>query len=494
MHKQATNIELPLVSVVIPVYQMQDFLSETLDSVLASNYSNFEIIIVDDGSKDNSYQIACSYAKKHPHVTAFTKPNSGASGARNFGIARAKGSLILPVDADNLIHPSFISKAVEAILCDEEIKVVAPSSQYFGEKSGLWKLPPFSLRLLARKNIIDCCALYRKADWERIGGYNEDIPTREDWAFWIALLKNGGKVIRLPEILLSYRVRSTSKRVTNRRKKFFVIDQLNKLHPEFFQQTLHGPLHHRRTWSTILNLLHRFTHPRHIHINTKYTHLQAEIKALPAYFKFNAGTLLQRHRNELRELSFQGLRVVAKSYQTPNLINRFVYGFLRQSKAKRSFNYANKLRRIGIHSPEPVAYFTERSFFLFSHSYYVCLKSSLNHSYADLIHSDPISAEPILRAISRTAAKLHEAGMIHKDFSRGNILYDITPKGIDIEIIDLNRIRFHKSDIEEGCRNFERLPATPSMLEILADEYARARGFKATECLNFMKKYNHALP
>ena len=494
MLEQSTYKELPKVSVVIPVYQMQDFLPETLDSVLASDYSNFEIIIVDDGSKDRSYEVACSYAKKHTHVTALTKPNSGASGARNFGIARAKGSLILPVDADNLIHPTFISKAVNAIMRDEEIKVVAPSSQYFGEKTGPWKLPPFSLRLLARKNIIDCCALFRKADWERIGGYNEDIPTREDWAFWIALLKNGGKVIRLPEILLSYRVRSTSKRVTNRRKKFLVIDRLNQLHPEFFQQILHGPLHHRRTWSMPLNILHRLTHPRHFHINPKYAHLQAEVKALPAYFKYNAGTLLHRQRNELRELTFQGLRVVAKSYQTPNLINRIVYGLLRPSKAKRSFNYANKLRSLGIHSPEPVAYFTEHCFLLFSQSYYVCLKSSLNHSYADLINADFPDSEPILRAIARTAAKLHDAGMIHKDFSRGNILFDTTPKGISVEIIDLNRIRFHKPGIEEGCRNFERLPATPEMLAILADEYARARGFNSTECLKLMQKYNHAQP
>ena len=66
------------------------------------------------------------------------------------------------------------------------------------------------------KNIMDTCALYRKVEWERAGGYCESIIAREDWEFWIAVLKDGGKVVRLPEIGLHYRIRNVSKRVTDR--------------------------------------------------------------------------------------------------------------------------------------------------------------------------------------------------------------------------------------------------------------------------------------
>ena len=64
----------PLVSVVVPVYNMEAFLPETLDSILASDYPNFEVVVVDDGSKDASYRIACDYAKKDQRVSAYTQP------------------------------------------------------------------------------------------------------------------------------------------------------------------------------------------------------------------------------------------------------------------------------------------------------------------------------------------------------------------------------------------------------------------------------------
>lgn len=68
----------PLVSVVVPVYNMEAFLPETLDSILASDYPNFEVVVVDDGSKDASYRIACDYAKKDQRVRAYTQPNGGS--------------------------------------------------------------------------------------------------------------------------------------------------------------------------------------------------------------------------------------------------------------------------------------------------------------------------------------------------------------------------------------------------------------------------------
>ena len=97
----------PLVSVVVPVYNMEAFLPETLDSILASDYPNFEVVVVDDGSKDASYRIACDYAKKDQRVRAYTQPNGGACAARNQAVRLAKGEFILPVDADNLIAVSY---------------------------------------------------------------------------------------------------------------------------------------------------------------------------------------------------------------------------------------------------------------------------------------------------------------------------------------------------------------------------------------------------
>ena len=482
----------PLVSVVVPVYNMEAFLPETLDSILASDYPNFEVVVVDDGSKDASYRIACDYAKKDQRVRAYTQPNGGACAARNQAVRLAKGEFILPVDADNLIEPGLIADSVKEILKDPSVKVVAPRADFFGERTGEWKLPPFSLHLLARKNIMDTCALYRKVEWERAGGYCEGIIAREDWEFWIAVLKDGGKVVRLPEIGLHYRIRNVSKRVTDRSLKRHVVKTLNVRHPEFFERELGGPLRYRRSWSVLLNRIYRLFHPRKVYVDAGFCTLTSYVKALPALFKYDSGTVIYKGRNELREMDWYGTKVVIKSFRVPNLINRIAYGVFRSSKAQRSFEYAEMLRREGIGSPTPVAYYTERNGLLFTRSYYVSLKSECPYSYVNLMRGDFPGQEEILRAIARTTAALHEKGYLHKDYSRGNILFRHTDKGVEVEIIDLNRIRFRTVNMEEGCRNFERLPGTPEMFAILADEYAKARGFDANECLKLILKYNNA--
>lgn len=482
----------PLVSVVVPVYNMEAFLPETLDSILASDYPNFEVVVVDDGSKDASYRIACDYAKKDQRVRAYTQPNGGACAARNQAVRLAKGEFILPVDADNLIEPGLITDSVKEILKDPSVKVVAPRADFFGERTGEWKLPPFSLHLLARKNIMDTCALYRKVEWERAGGYCESIIAREDWEFWIAVLKDGGKVVRLPEIGLHYRIRNVSKRVTDRLLKRHVVKTLNARHPEFFERELGGPLRYRRSWSVLLNRIYRLFHPRKVYVDAGFCTLTSYVKALPALFKYDSGTVIYKGRNELREMDWYGTKVVIKSFRVPNLINRIAYGVFRSSKAQRSFEYAEMLRREGIGSPAPVAYYTERNGLLFTRSYYVSLKSECPYSYVNLMRGDFPGQEEILRAIARTTAALHEKGYLHKDYSRGNILFRHTDKGVEVEIIDLNRIRFRTVNMEEGCRNFERLPGTPEMFAILADEYAKARGFDANECLKLILKYNNA--
>lgn len=482
----------PLVSVVIPVYNMETFLPETLRSVLASTYPRIEVIIVNDGSSDGSLAVANEFAAKDKRIRVVTQSNSGVCRARNTAIELAHGKYILPVDADNTIEPAFIAHAVAAIESRPGIKVVAPRADFFGARTGEWRLPPFSLRLLARKNIMDTCALYRREDWERVGGYCEYIIAREDWEFWIAMLKDGGEVVRLPDIGLHYRIRKVSKRTHDRRQKRHVIAVLNQRHPEFFERELGGPLHYRRSWSVLLNRLDRLLHPRRIYINKEYTGLDTFVKTLPALFAADEGRVIHQGRNELREISRQGTAFVVKSFRTPNPINRIAYGLLRASKAKRSYQYAEMLRKAGIGTPEPVAYHTERTGLLFSRSYYVCRKSECPYTYVQLIGGHFQNQEKYLRAIARTAATLHGNGMYHKDFSRGNILFRDTPHGVEVEIIDLNRIHFHRHiSIEDGCRNLaERLPMTDGMARILADEYAKARGYEPEECLRLMLAFN----
>lgn len=233
---------------------MEAYVAQTIDWVLASDYPNFEVIIVDDGSGDSSACIAAKYLDSHNHILLMTIPNQGVSTARNTGIQRAKGKYILPVDADDMITPSYISEAVNVLETQPNVKVVTAEAEFFGDKTGLWKLPPFDLSLLARKNHIAAIALYRKEDWAKAGGYATAMMGREDWDFWISMLKDGGEVVRLPIIGFKYRIRSNSKRIRTRKLKSVINAQLNERHPEFFQRMLGGPLRIQRTWSKPYNL------------------------------------------------------------------------------------------------------------------------------------------------------------------------------------------------------------------------------------------------
>ena len=482
---------LPLVSIIIPAYNMEAYLAETLDSILKSHYRNLEVIVMDDGSKDSTPLIAQEYARKDARVIAMRQDNAGACAARNHAISLAKGELILPVDADDTITPDFIGKAVEVFMDDPEVKVVCSRADFMGDRSGEWKLPDFDIHLLARKNMMNICAMYRKTDWERIGGYCTEIIAREDWAFWTAMLKDGGKVVKLPLIGFHYRIRKMSKRITDRQKLKHTIDVMNRLHPEFYERELGGRMRYQRSWSRIINKIHRFFHPRCVYVNPRYSNLKEFMTVFPIHWEEGRiGKVIYQGRNELREIEKEGIRLVVKAFRKPNIVNRLVYGILRPSKAKRSYLYAEKLLKEGIGTPAPVAYYTERNGLLFNKSYYACLKSECSHTYTELMKGDYPGQDKILKAVAQLAAKMHSKGFIHKDFSRGNILFEEQPDGsVKTEVIDLNRIRFHKVGMEEGCRNFERLPGTPEMLRIMADEYARQRGFDPEECYRIISTH-----
>jgi glycosyltransferase involved in cell wall biosynthesis len=248
----------PLVSVIIPCYNSQEYVSQTIDWVLASSYKNIEIIIIDDGSTDRSVEIVDKYVKSHKNVAVYIQKNQGVSVARNLGISKAKGVYIMPVDSDDMICETYIEEAVKVLESNPEVKVVTAEGEFFGNKSGRIILPDFDLNLLARKNLLSVCALYRKSDWERIGGYCPKLFGREDWDFWISMLKDGGEVVKLPILGYKYRIRTNSKRIRTRRLKQEINDILNSRHADFYKKVLGGPLRYQRTWSKPYNQLLSF--------------------------------------------------------------------------------------------------------------------------------------------------------------------------------------------------------------------------------------------
>lgn len=223
-------------------------------------------------------------------------------------------------------------------------------------------------------------------------------------------------------------------------------------------------------------------------MNPAYQDLADFVESVPSLCNEEHAQVIRKARNNIWLLRHDDQYLVVKEFAKPVFFNRFIYGLLRQSKAKRSYDNAMEIRKIGVGSPNPVAYINIRVCGLFTYSYYITLLSKCDKDYMGLMtDSNPDS---VLREIARQTAILHNHGMMHLDYGRGNIMYRHLPDGeVELDIIDLNRMYFGKVDMKRGCKNFERLPATEHMHRVMAEEYARCREFNPQECYRLMREY-----
>jgi glycosyltransferase involved in cell wall biosynthesis len=200
------------VSVIIPCYNQGEFLKETVDSVLTQVFSALEIIIVNDGSTDEMTITTCErYAREGGRIRVLTTDNQGLASARNNGITIAQGEYILPLDADDIIESDYIAEAVAVLDTEPETGIVYCKARLFGTVDTDWGLPAYSIDEMLKNNVIFCSALYRKSDWELVGGYDPGmIYGWEDYDFWLSLIERGRGVRQLDKRYFNYRVSADS--------------------------------------------------------------------------------------------------------------------------------------------------------------------------------------------------------------------------------------------------------------------------------------------
>lgn len=206
----------PLVSVIIPNYNYGRFLRQAIDSALAQTYSNIEIIVVDDGSSDDSDEILNSFSAK---IRWIKQTNQGVSAARNRAVAESGGEILAFLDADDVWLPAKIEKQVAVFSSDDKIGLVhcgkldvddseKPISEHLDGMSGA-----VSHDLLRyRRDVIlgggSASAITREA-FEKSGAFDTKMRIGEDWEFYYRVSKNY-QVGFVPEILLKYRIHSSN--------------------------------------------------------------------------------------------------------------------------------------------------------------------------------------------------------------------------------------------------------------------------------------------
>jgi glycosyltransferase involved in cell wall biosynthesis len=196
---------MPRVSVVIPCFNQGRYLDEAVESVLGQTYADWEVLVVNDGSTEpQTAEILRDYQR--PKTRVVHTANQGLPGARNAGIREAAGEYILPLDADDRIGPTYLEQAVRELDADPRLGIVYCEAEYFGGQSGKWEMPPYAFPEILFGNMIFCSAMFRRADWEKVGGYKAAMKHGwEDWELWLSLIELGRGVYRVPETLFYYR-------------------------------------------------------------------------------------------------------------------------------------------------------------------------------------------------------------------------------------------------------------------------------------------------
>jgi glycosyltransferase involved in cell wall biosynthesis len=204
----------PLVSVITPTYNAEAFISETIDSVRAQSYENWEMILVDDASSDATVNILKEYAAKDTRIKVHKlQTNSGAAIARNTAIEKATGSYIAFLDADDLWKPEKLSKQI-AFMQEKDIAVSFSSYELMDEEGkSLGKmikaLSKVNFSKMLKSNYVgNLTGIYNAEQLGKV--YMPNIRKRQDWALWLTLIKKVGAAYSLEEPLARYRVRENS--------------------------------------------------------------------------------------------------------------------------------------------------------------------------------------------------------------------------------------------------------------------------------------------
>lgn len=230
---EAFAVSRASLSVVIPCYNAEAYLAEAIDSVLMQREVAAELIVVDDGSTDESAAVASAY----PEVRHIRTANRGVSAARNRGIAEARGALLKFLDADDKLLPG-------ALACQlKRAQALAPHELPFGDyrlcgqdherrKRGSRLSSRHHLASVILANIHPSTPLHRRELLERVGGFDERFASDEDWNLHVRLAAAGARFRLFPDVISQYRVHEAEHRLSNAKLRVsdYVAGELERLH------------------------------------------------------------------------------------------------------------------------------------------------------------------------------------------------------------------------------------------------------------------------
>jgi teichuronic acid biosynthesis glycosyltransferase TuaG len=225
-------MEKGLVSIITPMYNGEKFVGQTIESVLNQTYPKWEMIIIDDGSKDNGAQVVRQYASKDTRIQLLQQGNGGSASARNNGIRQAKGQYICLLDADDTWNADFLEKQLN--LMREKNALLVYSSHTRIDENSKEILSPFLVpEKITYKDLLKTCSiscLTGVYDTEKFGKVylREEMKSlRDDWVYWLEIIKKVKVAYGNKEVLANYRMLNSS---VSRKKKKVIASQFKVLY------------------------------------------------------------------------------------------------------------------------------------------------------------------------------------------------------------------------------------------------------------------------
>lgn len=206
------------VSIVIPYYNNNSTILETLESVFNQTYKNFEVLIVNDGSNEEAALYLNEISNKF-ELSILNQNNAGPSIARNLGAKNATGFYLLFLDADDLIDTTYLEKCINEFDKNPKLEIVYSKAKYFDYVNEDWNLPLLKFPEFLIDNCIYISALIKRDTFINLGLFDTNINFTEDWEIWMRIIKKYGEasVYRIPETLFFYRKRKEKNSLTDTR-------------------------------------------------------------------------------------------------------------------------------------------------------------------------------------------------------------------------------------------------------------------------------------
>lgn len=228
-------------------------------------------------------------------------------------------------------------------------------------------------------------------------------------------------------------------------------------------------------------------------LNSYYKSCEDFLLNIKKHFQENSDTI-HKARNELKVIKYKDMQTIVKAFKVPNIVNQIVYAYFRDSKAKKSYENAVKLKELKVNTPEPIGYIEFYRTFLFKESFFIAKKFDYEFTIREPLRNKNLENRiDIIKAFVLFTYDLHKKGVYHKDYSAGNVLVAKKDDTWEFSVVDINRMEFKPINLEQGLDNFAKLWLDENDLDLIAKEYAKLSNIEEDIAIRILRESDKKL-